>query len=871
MDAIHILADTLLVRLAWTSAQATLLISALWLLGRCMPRLSPAIRCLLWWVISLQLIIGLAASTPVKLPLLSPAAQADPIAATLSPQVVSTTPSDEAATPLEIIAPSPPAASAMTMAQTPVHASMPAHPFPWRSLVVTLWLAGLLAQLLLVARQWRKTRQVLRESTTLRDATLQAACSQQARMLGLRRCPQLRVSHAITSPQVTGLWRATVLLPASQVLTAEESSLALAHELAHLRRGDLWLGWAPAIAQRLFFFHPLVAWAMREYALHREAACDAQVLLQHRAAPQDYGRLLLRLGVAQPMHSGLAGASPTFQNLKRRLTMLQQGTNHSQWRTRGWWLVVPIALVGVLPYRVTATNATSMAAAQTGTQTGDSPAAPPPPPPAPPAPPAMPPPAPPPPRFASDFSAHHVDITTHSDARDGFALFDGDSVTINGTDNDLAIAKQLHRGSEPMLWFRRGDQAYVIREAGYIQRARAAYAPVAALARQQSQLGAQQGQLGGKQGALGARQGALGSRQGQLASQEAALAARSAQNQPSAALEAQRARLEASQGELGRQQDELSRQQQALGKQQEALGAQQEALGKRQQQATEQANQQIRKLLEEAIEHGAAQKLGMNPLSPLGSTQARQLRGLPPTPPMSLMPPMAKMPAPPPAPPAPPLPIAPPPPPPATTTTSTDQTRRRDSDITTVEPGSKYAYALYDNNARGETVLINGDHTDVATAKRLHATDTAPMFWFRRGDQAYLVRDPAYVDRASAAYAPVSAYWRDAGKFEGETWKLKGPLEGLHSQQRSVEEQRRDLLADPQAPAAAQRLASLDAQQREITAQMADLNRQLAALKPQRDAMAQREQQIVAQANQQASQLIDEALRKGVAQEVSRR
>lgn len=857
MDAIHALADTVLIRLVWTSAQATLLIGALWLFGRCLPRLSPAIRCMLWWVLSVQLIVGLLANTPVKLPLLSPTSPAESMTAIASHQVAATAPLVEPATPSEFVPTSSLPASTMTIAQTTAPAPMPMHPFSWRSFVVTLWLAGLLVQLLLVVRQWRKTLQVLRESTPLHDAVLQAACSQQARMLGLPGCPQLRVSHAITSPQVTGLWRATILLPASQMLTAGESSLALAHELAHLRRGDLWLGWAPAIAQRLFFFHPPVMWAMREYALHREAACDAQVLQQHHAAPQDYGRLLLRLGLAQPLHSGLAGASPTFQNLKRRLTMLQQGVNHSPWRARGWWLVVLIALVGVLPYRVTATNATGMVAAQTDTQTSEFPAAPPPPPspPVPPAPPLMPPPAPPaPPRFAGSFSAHHVDITTHTDARDGFALFDGDSVTINGTDNDVATAERLHQGTEPMLWFRRGDQAYLIRDANYIQRARAAYAPVLALARQQSRLGSQQGQLGGKQGALGARQGALGTRQGQLASQEATLTVQSAQSQPSAELEAQQARLEANQKELGRQQDELGREQEALGKQQKALGAQQEALGKRQQQATEQANQQIRKLLDEAIEHGAVQKLGMNPMQQPGSTPTRQRPGLPPIPS------------------TPPTPISPPPlPSPATTATSSHQARRRDSDITTVKPGGKYAYALYDNNARGETVLVNGDPADVATVKRLHTTNATPMFWFRRGDRAYLIRDPAYVDRASTAYAPVSAYWRDAGKFEGETWKLKGPLEGLLSWQRSVEEQRRDLLADPQAPAAAQRLASLDAQQHDISVQMADLKRQLAALKPQRDAMAQREQQIVAQANRQASQLIDEALRQGVAQEVSRR
>jgi hypothetical protein len=51
--------------------------------------------------------------------------------------------------------------------------------------------------------------------------------------------------------------RIATLARVGHTLTPNESSMALAHELAHLRRGDLWLGWLPAIAQRLFFFHPL--------------------------------------------------------------------------------------------------------------------------------------------------------------------------------------------------------------------------------------------------------------------------------------------------------------------------------------------------------------------------------------------------------------------------------------------------------------------------------------------------------------------------------------------------------------------------------------------------------------------------------------
>ncbi|RCS29519.1 peptidase M56 [Rhodanobacter denitrificans] len=612
MDALDHLADTLLTRLVWTSIQAALLIGVICLLGRCWPRLSAAMRCMLWWLVAAQLLLGLLWHAPLELPLLPPA-------------------------PLEATAPAMPPAAFFATAAAPGDtapstspAASPATPaLSWRTGIALSWLAALLLQALVALRQWRQARCLLRESQPLRDVSLQALCARQARQLGLRRCPRLRVSDAIVSPQVTGLWRPTVLLPTGHALSADEAAMAIAHELAHLRRGDLWLAWVPALAQCLYCFHPLVRWAMREYAINRESACDAQVLRHDRAAPQDYGRLLLRLGVAQPMHAGLAGASPSFHNLKRRLTMLQQTVNQPPSRARGWLLVAAIALVGVLPYRVTAAAADNTPAASTSTQANLLP--PPPPPPAPPAaplpavPPVPPPPPPPPPPPApphdiSGLRVHHANVAIHTDASEGFALLDGDAAIVNGSDVDLAAAKRLQRNGRPTMWFRRGDKAYLIDDPAYVQRAKAAYAPVDTLARQQGELGGEQGALGGKQGALGAQQGTLGARQGQLAgqramlaSQQAMLATQSSQHERSAETQANHAKLDTSEQELDRQQEKLSQQQSALGrqqaelgKQQEALGAQQEALGKRQEQATNQANRQIGKLLDEAIAKGVA-------------------------------------------------------------------------------------------------------------------------------------------------------------------------------------------------------------------------------------------------------------------------
>ncbi|RDS79200.1 peptidase M56 [Dyella monticola] len=510
MHVLTTLADTLLARLAWTSAQAVALIALLGLLMRVMPRLSPAIRCMLWWLVAAQLILGITMNTPVQLHWLAPA------------RLVAVAAADQVIVHTHVHA------GAAAIAITPDHARIaPASQITWSwSLAIAMaWLSGLLLQGLLAARQWLEGVALLRHAQPLTNTTLLAVCSRQARALRMRRLPQLRISHAIVSPQVTGLWRPVVLLPGEQTLSTDELSLAMAHELAHIRRGDLWLGWIPAIAQRLFFFHPLVQWAMREYAVYREAACDADVVQRHGTAAQSYGHLLVRLGVVNPVHASLAGASSTFLNLKRRLIMLQQDDTTP--RMRSWLLIAVIAIVGVLPYRVTAQQPSATQRDATSVNTPPAPPAAPLPPSAampltasvpplpPPAPAAPMPPAPP---AAPDigFHAHQVDIDTEAHADRGFALLDGDTVVIHGSDADLAQAERLDKSNQPVLWVRQNGKSYVVRDTNVIQRAKDISAQAVQVARMQAEVAGKQAAMAGQQAAIAERQAELASRQSEV-------------------------------------------------------------------------------------------------------------------------------------------------------------------------------------------------------------------------------------------------------------------------------------------------------------------------------------------------------------------
>ena len=311
--------DDVLPRLAATSVQTALLVALAWALTRALPRMPASTQCWLWWLVGVQALAGLFCA-PVELPWL-PAVAVAPA-----------------------IGPGVPAAA------SPPYMPAGAAGISWAQALLALWLAGVAVMLSRSVHAWRASRRLVRDARPAEPA-LSAALAMAAEAHGLRHAPQLRVSAAVTSPQLVGPWRPVLLLPADGI-EADALDMALTHELAHLQRRDLWWGAVPVLARHLFFFNPLLHLAVREYGIAREAACDAAVVAGHRRSRRDYGQLLLRLGVAPHSSAGLASASPTFRSLKRRLAMLQHSSHLPRPATS--LLLAAVALVGVAPFRLIA-------------------------------------------------------------------------------------------------------------------------------------------------------------------------------------------------------------------------------------------------------------------------------------------------------------------------------------------------------------------------------------------------------------------------------------------------------------------------------------------------------------------------------------
>jgi WD40 repeat protein/beta-lactamase regulating signal transducer with metallopeptidase domain len=136
----------------------------------------------------------------------------------------------------------------------------------------------------------------------------------------------LRESSAVDSPLTLGLFRPVILLPAGwHGWPAGQLRLVLAHELAHIRRGDFLAGLVAEVAVCLCWFHPLVRWLGGRLRLEQEYAADASAASAAGDA-MTYVRCLARLALEQG--TGRGSPAPAFwrrrPEILRRIDMLRR-------------------------------------------------------------------------------------------------------------------------------------------------------------------------------------------------------------------------------------------------------------------------------------------------------------------------------------------------------------------------------------------------------------------------------------------------------------------------------------------------------------------------------------------------------------------
>lgn len=335
----------------WRSTwQGAIVVAVVWAVARLFTFLSPRVVCWLWRLACLKILVALVWAAPVLLPLLP--AQSSTLQETQAIAVHAT------------------ATGANASGSLPMLFADGGHVTRGRQLSLAaaakliltgVWIVGVVFMAAFAVRQWRGARRLVALSVPARERPLRAVCRQQARAIGVRRLPELRISRVAGCPALVGIARPTIVFPHDVLATFDASELGLiaGHELAHQRRHDLAWNWLLLAVRGLFFFHPLVWLLARGWEEAQETACDALVLERGTARPSEYGRLLLTLAtrptVGQRPSFAVAGVFGTWGILERRVLAMANFRPLSRSHLAGAFVLLLMgATVTVVPWRLVA-------------------------------------------------------------------------------------------------------------------------------------------------------------------------------------------------------------------------------------------------------------------------------------------------------------------------------------------------------------------------------------------------------------------------------------------------------------------------------------------------------------------------------------
>jgi beta-lactamase regulating signal transducer with metallopeptidase domain len=158
--------------------------------------------------------------------------------------------------------------------------AVPPAQIEWQGIVFLLWLAVVMAMALLLAQRAVFVHGLVAQA---REASrpMYDALEECRRNMKVRGKVGLKVSPNAASPAVCGLLRPVILVPQNlaSALDTTDLRIVLLHELAHVKRGDLWVNLAQTLLQIVYFYNPLLWLANAVIRRAREQAVDEAVLV----------------------------------------------------------------------------------------------------------------------------------------------------------------------------------------------------------------------------------------------------------------------------------------------------------------------------------------------------------------------------------------------------------------------------------------------------------------------------------------------------------------------------------------------------------------------------------------------------------------
>ncbi len=216
--------------------------------------------------------------------------------------------------------------------------------------LLSVWITGMLTSSLIILKRHRRLANAIRLASPIENSRINELVEKNKEHLGIKKRVTVLALPDFTSPAMIGWRKPRILLPVGylEAASAEDLEAVIAHELVHIKRGDVFFSTLQCLVQIIWWFHPVI-WLVNKRINHlKELCCDGEVLHWTQIKNTNYAQALLNVlkqNPSIPLPSYVPTASSN-EITTYRIETLMKNPSHLTHKTPliGWGLVIACAL-----------------------------------------------------------------------------------------------------------------------------------------------------------------------------------------------------------------------------------------------------------------------------------------------------------------------------------------------------------------------------------------------------------------------------------------------------------------------------------------------------------------------------------------------
>ena len=225
-------------------------------------------------------------------------------------------------------------------------------------ILLEIWIVGILAMIILVIKSSLRLRNLEKSALPLQNKEVRRLYHHCLEEMGIHRDIPVYSTAFLRSPIIVGLLKPGIYLPIHLISDYNESDMRymLLHELQHYKHKDAIASYLMNLAGVVYWFNPLVWYALKEMRNDREVACDTSVLkMLEEDAYEDYGNTLINFAekislTPFPFAAGLGG---NMKQMKRRIINIasyEKPTFTKRLKGMTAFVLTAVLLLGFAPF-----------------------------------------------------------------------------------------------------------------------------------------------------------------------------------------------------------------------------------------------------------------------------------------------------------------------------------------------------------------------------------------------------------------------------------------------------------------------------------------------------------------------------------------